>query len=139
LSQIVLDSSLALAWYLEDEQNDYADGVLAALDGDEGVVPPLWPYEVANALWMAERRGRTTAAHIQRVLALLQALPIRVDTRGYERAQREVLGLARREGLTVYDAAYLELAIREGLPLATLDTQLRAAAVRVSVPAFDSA
>jgi predicted nucleic acid-binding protein len=134
---LVTDSSLTLSWYLEDEESDYADAAHAALtSGAEALVPPLWPYEVANGLRMAERRGRLQAADIPRVLALLAPLPIEVETTGYERARQEVLDLARREGLTVYDAAYLELAMREGRVLATLDDDLRDAARRVGVPLF---
>jgi predicted nucleic acid-binding protein len=136
VSDLVLDSSLTMAWYLEDEESEYADSVLGALPEQEALVPPLWPYEVANGLWIAERRGRTTLTHIQRALALLQPLPIRVDAAAHERARGEVLTLARQEGLTCYDAAYLELAMREGLPIATLDQQLRDAAARLGVPEF---
>lgn len=136
MSDLVVDTSLTLAWYLEDEQDSYADAVLGALADREAVVPPLWPYEVANGLWIAERRGRTTAARVQRILALLEPLPIRIDLAAPDRARGEVLALARQEGLTCYDAAYLDLAIRDGIPLATLDQQLRAAAARVGVPEF---
>jgi predicted nucleic acid-binding protein len=137
LTRLVVDSSLTMAWYLEDEQDAYADAVLAALiAGAEAVVPPLWPYEVANGLRMAERRNRLQAADIPRVLALLAPLPIQIQTTAHERARAEVLVLARQEGRTAYDAAYLELAMREGLPIATLDRQLREAAGRVGVPEF---
>jgi predicted nucleic acid-binding protein len=135
--RLVVDSSLTMAWYLEDEQDAYADATHAALiGGAEAVVPPLWPYEVANGLRMAERRGRLQPVDIPRVLALLAPLPIQVQGTARERARHEVLSLARQEGLTVYDAAYLELAMREGLPIASLDRQLRAAAARVGVPEF---
>lgn len=135
--RFVSDSSLTMAWYLEDEHEEYADAVhVALIGGVEAVVPPLWPYEVANGLRMAERRGRITPEETHRALALLEPLPIHVETTAHERARREVLDLARREGLTCYDAAYLELAIRHGLPLATLDEQLKEAAARVGVPEF---
>lgn len=137
MSELVIDSSLTMAWYLEDEQDAYADAThVALIDGAEALVPPLWPYEVSNGFRMAERRGRIEALDIPRVLGLLAPLPIRVQATAYERAQREVLTLARQEGLTCYDAAYLELAMREGLPIATLDQQLREAAARVGVPEF---
>jgi predicted nucleic acid-binding protein len=136
LNCFVLDNSLTLAWCFEDEQGEYPLAVLRALDDGEALVPPLWPYEVANGLLVGERRGRLTPAETARVLALLASLPIRIDAQAHERAQREVLELARREGLTSYDAAYLELAIREGLPIATLDRQLHDAAARVGVPEF---
>jgi len=138
MNRFVVDSSLTMAWYLEDEHDDYADATHAALiGGAEALVPPLWPYEVANGFRMAERRRRVQAAEIPRVLALLAPLPIRVQVTAHERAHREVLALALQEGLTCYDAAYLELAMREGLPLATLDGQLKAAAARVGVAEFD--
>jgi len=138
MNRFVVDSSLTMAWYLEDERDDYADATHAALiGGAEALVPPLWPYEVANGFRMAERRRRVQAAEIPRVLALLAPLPIQVQVTAHERAQREVLALALQEGLTCYDAAYLELAMREGLPLATLDAQLKSAAARVGVAEFD--
>jgi predicted nucleic acid-binding protein len=137
MTRFVVDSSLTLAWYLEDEPDDYADAAHAALTrGAEAVVPPLWPYEVANGLGMAVRRKRLEAAEIPRVLALLDPMPISVLVAAHERVFHEVLALSRQEGLTVYDAAYLELALREGLPLATLDRQLREAADRAGVPRF---
>jgi predicted nucleic acid-binding protein len=135
--RFVVDSSLTMAWYLEDEQDAYADATHAALiDGAEAIVPSLWPYEVANGFRMAERRGRIQSGEIPRVLALLAPLPIQVQATVHERARGEVLALARQEGLTCYDAAYLELAMREGLPLASLDGQLREAAGRVGTPLF---
>jgi predicted nucleic acid-binding protein len=136
VSGIVVDHSISLSWCLGDESDAYAAAVLQALGTQAARVPCLWPYEVANGLWMSERRGRITPAEIGRALADLAALPIAVDATGYGRAFAEVLALARQEGLTAYDAAYLELAMREGLPLATLDQQLRVAAARVGVPEF---
>jgi predicted nucleic acid-binding protein len=136
LNRFVLDNSLTLSWYFEDERGPYSVATLRALDDGEAIVPPLWPYEVASGLLVGERRGRITPADTGRILGLLAVLPIRIDTSGHERARREVLELARREGLTSYDAAYLELALREGLPLATLDQRLKEAAGRVGVPEF---
>jgi predicted nucleic acid-binding protein len=136
LNCFVADNSLTLSWYFEDERGPYSVATLRALEDGEAVVPPLWPYEVANGLLIGERRGKITPNETTRILGLLAALPIRVESAGHERARQEVLELARRERLTSYDAAYLELAMREGLPLATLDRQLRDAAARVGVPEF---
>jgi len=133
---LVVDNSVSLSWCLGDESDVYAAAVLQALATSTARVPCLWPYEMANGLAMSERRGRITAAEIGRALADLAALPITVDAVGHSRALTEVLALSRREGLTAYDAAYFELAMREGLPLATLDHQLREAAARLGVPEF---
>jgi predicted nucleic acid-binding protein len=137
LNRFILDNSLTLSWYFEDERGPYSVATLRALDNGEAVVPPLWPYEVANGLLMGERRGRITSTDTARILGLLAALPIRIDLTSHERARGEIMALARQEGLTGYDAAYLELAMREGLPIATLDRQLREAAVRVGVALFE--
>ena len=137
MNRFVVDSSVAVCWCLGDETNPYADAILRALRTHTARAPSLWPFEGANGLLMGERQGRLTIAESQRALADLAALPIDVELATAERATREVMELARSEGLTVYDAAYLELAMREGLPLATLDTQLKAAATRVGVTEFD--
>lgn len=137
MNQFVVDSSVALCWCLADETNPYADAVLLALQTHAARVPSLWPFEIANGLLMGERRARLTLADTQRALADLAVLPIEVELATSERATREVIDLARSERLTVYDAAYLELSMREGLPLATLDTQLKSAAAHLGVPAFD--
>ena len=98
---------------------------------DEGaVVPGLWPLELGNVLLQAVRQGRLDVAEATARLALLEELPIRIDDETVGRAWRETLTLARTEGLTTYDAAYLELALRRGLPLASRDRELRQAADR---------
>jgi predicted nucleic acid-binding protein len=134
--RFVVDSSVSLAWCFADESDVYAEATLRELGSAEARVPGLWPYEVANALLMGERRGRLTPADTRRALDDLDDLPIHVDVTGHQRGRREVLELARQEGLTVYDAAYLDLAMRERVPLATLDGDLREAAARVGVPLF---
>lgn len=100
------------------------------------IVPSLWPLEVANALLMGERRKRATEAKMTAFLNLLAALPISVDDDTAGRAWQSSLHLARSHRLSVYDAAYLELSIRERLPLATLDDHLAAAATAAGVPAY---
>jgi predicted nucleic acid-binding protein len=123
----VLDASVALAWVLPDEDSPKAAALLPRLIEEAAVVPQLWPLEVANVLLVASRRGRLTLMDAQRVAADLQALPIDVDQETHRRAFGTVLELATRHGLSVYDAAYLELAQRRRLPLATFDALLRAA------------
>jgi predicted nucleic acid-binding protein len=97
------------------------------------VVPALWPLEVANTLVVGERRKRSTPAQAATWLSLLEAFPITVDAETAAHAWVETLALARAQDLSAYDAAYLELAMRRGLPLATLDEKLKKAATAVGV------
>jgi predicted nucleic acid-binding protein len=133
LDAFVLDGSLAVAWCFPDEQAPYAQAVLDALASTTAFVPSLWHLEVANALLMGERRKRSTEADTARWLAFLTPLPITVDDETPTRAWGDVLRLARAHTLSAYDAAYLELALRRGLPLATLDGKLKAAAAAAGV------
>jgi predicted nucleic acid-binding protein len=133
----VLDASLALAWRFEDDGSDYADRVLDRLRSDRALVPPVWPLEVANGLVVGERRGRLTHANVARSVELLRELPIVVDGLDTAAALGPVLNLARTHRLSAYDAAYLELAMREGLPLATQDDALRSVAEQAGVDLID--
>ena len=134
----VLDCSLTIAWFFEDEADAYAQAVENSFQTASAVVPSLWPLEVANALLMGERRKRATAAKVTPFLALLKSLPIVTDDETTIRAWQESIQLARKHQLSAYDAAYLELALRRGLPLATLDGRLKAAAGACGVPAFEA-
>jgi len=127
-----LDASVALAGWLEDEGDSYSDRVLDALVESEAVVPALWPIEVINVLAAATRRERMRSKDADEAQGLLKALPIVVEP--FERAQafEEVAELAGVHGLTAYDACYLKLARRYGIPLATLDEALRSLKVWVS-------
>lgn len=122
---LVLDASIVACWILPDEQNAKADLALDALERERASVPEIWRYEVRNLLVMNERRGRISRGATTAGLEFLSVLPIDVERDMDEDA---ALGLARKHRLTVYDAAYLELALRKGLPLATLDAELIAAA-----------
>lgn len=133
----VLDCSLTVAWFFEDETDDYAQAVEDSLPSAAAIVPTLWPLEVANALLMGERRKRATEARVTTFLGLLKLLPIALDDETAGRAWQESIHLARTHRLSVYDAAYLELALRRGLPLATLDEKLEAVAVAAGVPKFE--
>jgi len=130
----VIDASVTLAWYFEDEEHSYAHRVLGLLDGEGAVVPGIWCLEVANGLAVAERRGRLSTADVSRVVSLLLGLPITVEDTTASRALGRVLELAREQGLSAYDATYLELAMQQGLSLATQDAALREAAARAGVP-----
>ena len=129
----VLDASVALAWCFEDEKNPYADSVLYALDNSEGLVPSIWSFEVANVLALSERAGRLDLPRSAWFIRFLNDLPILVDERSSSRAFGETIALARAQNLTVYDAAYLEVALRVGARLATQDNALRAAALKLGV------
>ena len=132
---IVLDGSLALSWVLPDEQAAQSSVVRASMAaGCLTLVPAHWALEVANALCMAERRKRISQADTAAALAALQRLSIKTDPETGARAGSDTLALARQNTLSVYDAAYLELAMRSGAALASLDRALRAAASKLKVP-----
>lgn len=133
----VLDGSVTLVWGFEDEDDEYAEAILDRMPELQAHVPALWHLEVANALVVGERRRRTTPADAAQFLAILGAFPITVDDETITRAWSDTIHLARAHNLSTYDAAYLELAIRRGLPLASLDDRLKAAAAAVGVPLFE--
>ncbi|HLI61932.1 MAG TPA: type II toxin-antitoxin system VapC family toxin, partial [Terriglobales bacterium] len=122
---LVLDSSVTLAWVYSEETSPAVSRVLQLVNSDGAWVPSLWRLEVANILEMGVRRGRHDAAFRDATLADLALLPISTDQDTAAHAWGATLRLAARHGLTLYDAAYLELAKRRGLPLATLDGELR--------------
>jgi predicted nucleic acid-binding protein len=130
LSRFVLDASVALCWCFENQATAYTEDIFdrIAAGEDEASVPFVWPLEMVNALLRAERRKTLKVAQVTGFLEELSAWPIQVDTVGVGRAFQQILSTARQQNLSAYDAAYLELAIREGLPLATLDDDLRKAA-----------
>ena len=133
MSALVIDSSAALSWCFEDESSPASDIVFERVRDQGAIVPGLWHLEVANVLLQAEKRGRITAGDVAIRLELIAELPITTDLETTARAWRETLTLARVEGLTIYDATYLELAMRRGLPLSTKDEALITAAKRCGV------
>ncbi|BCH04980.1 twitching motility protein PilT (plasmid) [Mesorhizobium sp. 131-2-5] len=122
----VVDASIAACWLLPDEADARADTAYDRLDDDRAVAPGLWWFEIRNLLITSERRGRLDAAATRHALELLTGFAVAIDNACDETM---LLGLARKHRLSVYDAAYLELALRERIPLATLDKQLAAAAM----------
>jgi len=125
---LVLDTSAALAWIYPDESTPAISLVFARTLEHGAWVPGLWRLEIANVLEMGVRRGRHNATFRDETLTDLARLPIHVDPETDSHAWEETMRLAERHRLTLYDAAYLELALRRGLPLATLDSDLRDAA-----------
>jgi predicted nucleic acid-binding protein len=134
--RLVLDGSVTLAWLFHDEKDPYADKIVGKLPNLIFFVPRLWHLEIGNVLLVGERRGRCTQADIANWLAFLGGLPIVVDGETESRAWSDTIALARQHGLSEYDAAYLELALREGIPIATLDAKLKAAAKAAGVPIY---
>lgn len=123
----ILDCSVVLTWIFPDEGRHRMTALLERLESEGAVVPEVWPLEVANALLVAQRRRRLTEKDVERALQDLDALPIQVDQQTHQQALKATLSLANKYKLSSYDAAYLELARRTRLPLATLDTKLRSA------------
>lgn len=138
MSDFVLDASVALAWVLDSPIAAYALEVRRALaSGKRGLVPALWHLEIANGLASAERRRDLAGADVDDALATIEAAAAQaVDTEMSLIPAGAALASARSFQLTAYDAVYLELARREGLPLATLDKSLRAAAVKAGIRAM---
>jgi predicted nucleic acid-binding protein len=131
----VIDPSVALAWLLPDETNARANTIRQAVEnGAQAWIPPHWWLEVGNGLLMAERRGRIAEEQVAQALSLVDALPFEEDEHTAGPLQARTFALARKHGLTIYDAAYLELAQRRGATLATFDTQLLKSAEKERVP-----
>jgi predicted nucleic acid-binding protein len=133
LKDFVLDCSVAMSWILPDEYSDYAERILLLLDEQQAVVPSIWYLEITNVLLVSERRGRMTQAQTAQALLLLKSLDIVMDEETETQAFDATFKLGRNQGLASYDAAYLELAIRLNIPLATSDDKLIGAANRCGV------
>jgi predicted nucleic acid-binding protein len=134
IRRMVVDASVTVAWCFEDESTTLTEAVLDLLSaGAEAVTPAIWPLEVANALLVAERRKRITMAQVTALLRRIARLGVSVEPIQTTSAFNQILSVARQDDLTEYDAAYVELALREALPLATLDDRVRRAAIRVGI------
>jgi predicted nucleic acid-binding protein len=134
MTAFVLDCSVAMSWTFNDETSPQTDSLLDQARDHGAVVPALWFLEVANAFVQGEIRGRLSRSVATKMIRRLQMLPIEVDEEATIRAFHEILEIARSERLTAYDAAYLELARRRALPLATKDRDLAKACRRRGVP-----
>ena len=127
----MLDASVTLSWCLGDEQNELASSVLKSFDEDEAIVPSIWPVEVSNALVIAERRKRISASQSTKLISFLTSLPVSVLPSSLGHNFETVFPLARAMHISCYDATYLDLAMREDCPMATLDGGMRGACEKV--------
>lgn len=137
MSKVVVDASVALAWCFPDESNRYAEAVLVALAAHQLVEPTIWGMEIANAISVGERRARIHESEISRFLELLGSLNIVEDAVRIPEVFSDVLPLARQHAIAVYDAAYLEAAIRHNASIATLDRALERTARAMGVHSFN--
>jgi predicted nucleic acid-binding protein len=134
----VLDASFVFPWLFEDEASPAADAMLEHVTRHGGYVPPLWYTEIANGLGMAERRGRLSPSGLREAINLLSHLHLTLDEFSTQGAFGPVIDLMREHRLTAYDATYLELALRRGLPLAINDKELRRAALASGAAVMES-
>ncbi|MDB5309795.1 MAG: hypothetical protein JWO38_3997 [Gemmataceae bacterium] len=134
--EFVLDVSVPLAWSFAGTVSSYATGVMAKMTSAVVAVPASWSLELANLLRAAEKIGAGTAAQVNHFLARFYPLHYALDRQTFARAWGDILTLARAHSVSVFDAAYLELALRYSVPLATVDTSLKAAAIAAGIPIY---
>ncbi|NUM55252.1 MAG: type II toxin-antitoxin system VapC family toxin [Candidatus Hydrogenedentes bacterium] len=137
MTGFVLDCSVTMAWCFSDEFNDYASSVQDALQHTQARVPAIWYFEVANVLVVGERRARLTAEDSVAFLSLVARLPIEIVPPETADGMSNTLAIAKQTGFSAYDSAYIDLATRENVPLATLDKSVAAAAQAFGVQLFD--
>jgi len=136
-ARLVLDNSVSAAWCFSDESNSYTEGVFQSVTKEGGAVAPaLWPIELANALVVAERRKRITTEQREAFLKNLAGLEVEIQPLTTDQIFHQGIELATTHGLSVYDATYLEITLRQQLPIATQDDELIRAAKEVGVSLF---
>ncbi len=133
MKKYVLDCSVVIAWIFRDEATAQTETLREQLVDSVAIVPAIWHLEVTNTLVMSARRGRLQLTEIPSLIGLLESLPIEVDPQTSLQAFGQTFQLAQNHQLSAYDAAYLELALRQSLPLATLDNRLQEVAKRCGV------
>lgn len=136
MNGIVVDASVALAWCFPDEVSKYADSVLLAIENQNIIVPAIWPVEITNALLVGERRKRIRQPDVRRFVELLKGLDVTVETLSVADSIRNIFPLAQDYRLSAYDAAYLDVAVRHEVTLATLDADLHRAANAMGIAIF---
>jgi len=139
LTRFVVDASVALCWYFPGQKTAYTEAIFDRLaGGDEALAPALWPFEMVNSLVVAARQKAITLSQLDTFIADLKDLPITVDVDGVGRSYSSILRLCRQHQLSSYDAAYLDLALVEGVAIATLNKNLRTAARAAGVQLLTS-
>ena len=134
MASLVIDASAILPWCFDDEAIAYTEGLLnRCAAGEEVMVASVWPLEITNGLLSVQRRGRVTAEWVEQFLMQILRFRMHVELFTTQQAVRDVKQLAQTHQLTAYDAAYLELALRYNLPLATLDIELKQASFAIGV------
>lgn len=134
MTDFVMDCSVTISWCIEEEQTAASESLLNAMSkGSKAIVPALWLWEVNNVLLKAELAGRISAAKRHQQIALLQKLPILIDEDALKQIWDYTTNLAHKNKLIVYDASYLEIAIRKGLPLGSLDKHMRTVAKKMGI------
>ena len=133
VKHFVIDNSVVMSWCFKDETNKYAEGILHRLSEATAFAPSIWPLEIVNVLLVAERKKRLSEADSARFMTLLTQLPIVLEADHTESSMKELLIFARANNLSSYDASYLDLAMKSGYPIATLDTKLIRAARKIDV------
>ena len=128
----VLDNSVVTGWYLPDKATAYTQAMATRLEADRAIVPALWQLEFANVLKTACTRGTLSLDAARQIVDTVAMLPIEIDS-GVAPGPRQLLELAMRYSLSSYDAAYLELAMRNGLPIASQDRRLREASLQAGI------
>jgi len=132
----VLDASVALCWCFEDEADRYARSIFPVLRTTPAVVPAIWPAEFGNGLMVAERRKRISQVAVSELLTAFRELPIRIEPAISSERLPQLVSMARQHGLSVYDTLYLDIALEQELPLATIDKQMKRAARKMGVELF---
>ncbi len=132
-AKLVVDASVAMTWLFVDEATPATEDLLSRLETESALVPAWWHIEITNVIAIAERKGRITPTQTEGFLTRLDRLDLEIDGEAASRAFTHLLPLCRTHQLTSYDAMYLDLAMRRGMPLATLDDALRKAAKKVGV------
>jgi predicted nucleic acid-binding protein len=134
MNAFILDCSISASWFFSDEADEYSRSILESLSRRKALVPSIWPLEMVNVLLSSERRGRLSTANSRHFLDMILSLPIDRDTYTSPSLEVSLYHLGLQYELSSYDAAYLELALRHGLPLATKDKKLLAACEKTGIP-----